>query len=56
MCSPADDEQLVAIDVDLRQLAVLQRILDRKRVKIVEVLQRFDLFRTRIGQPDPDEL
>lgn len=56
MSSPADHEQLIAVDVDLRQLPVLQRVLDRQRVEIVEALQRVDLVGTRIGQPDPDEL
>ena len=56
MGGPADDEQLIAVDVDLRQLPVLQRVLNRQRVEVVEALQRVDLVRTRIGQSDPDEL
>ena len=49
-------EELVAIDVDLGQLPVLQRILHRKRMETVELPELIHLLRARIGQPDPDEL
>ncbi len=38
MGSSADDKQLIAVDVDLRQLPVLQRVFDRQRVEVIETL------------------
>jgi len=56
MGGAADNEQLIAVDIDLRQLPVLERILDGERVQPIELLEGVDIVDARISQPDPDEL
>src|SRR3954469_15151706 len=56
MRSSPDDEQLIAIDIDLWELPVLQRVLDGQGVKSVERLQLLDFLRTWVREADPDEL
>jgi hypothetical protein len=56
MRGAADDEQLIAVYIDLRQLAVLERVLNRKRMQAVQSAQGLDLVATRVRQADPDEL
>ena len=56
MGGAGDDEQLVAIDVDLGQLVGLERVLDRQRMEVVLLLQDAHLLDGRVGDADPDEL
>lgn len=48
-------EQLVAIDVELRQLVCEERVLDRQRVQVVILLELAQLRLARLEQSDPDE-
>ena len=50
-----DDEQLVAIDVELWQLVCEERVLDRQRVQLVVLLELAQLRLARLEQSDPDE-
>ena len=48
-------EQLVAIDVELWQLVCEERVLNRKRVQVVILLELAQLRLARLEQSDPDE-
>ena len=48
-------KQLVAINVDLRQLVRFQRIFNRKRMKSVVLLELFKLQLWGLEQSDPDK-
>ena len=56
MGGAGDDEQLVAIDVELGKLVGLERVLDRQRMEVVLLLQEVQLGVGRVGDADPDEL
>ena len=56
MGGAGDHEELVAIDVDLGELARRERVLDRQGMKIEAVLQDAKLFRVRLVQADPGKL
>ena len=51
-----DNEQLVAIGFDLRQLVRLQRILDRERVEAEAFRNPFELARRRLVKAKPKEI
>lgn len=51
-----DDEQLVAIDVDLGNLHAVQCVLDRQGMKPEHRLETGHFVRGGITNPDPDEL
>ena len=50
------DEELLAIDVDLRQLMRPERVLHRERVEVEPGLERAEFFLRGVGQADPHEL
>lgn len=50
-----DDEQALAIDLDLGHLRRVERVLDRQRVKIELAARLLHLGRGRLAQPDPVE-
>ena len=51
-----DDEQLVAIDIDLGHLVGLQGVLDRQGVQVKALLQHVELFGCRLIEANPGEL
>ena len=56
MSSARHHKQLVAVNVDLRQLVSLERILNRKRMKPVVFLELLELSLRGLEQSDPDKL
>ena len=50
-----DDEQRIAVGLDLRALVRVVRILDREFVQTEFLLQLFQQRLVRLEQPDPDE-
>ena len=56
MSRAGDDEQLVAEDIDLRQLAALDGVLHSEGMEIVALAERLQFVRLRIDQADPDEI
>ena len=53
---PQGDENLVTIDVDLRQFVRLQGVIDRQCMQAIGGLEFAQLLLGRINEPDPDEI
>ncbi len=56
VCGLGDHEQLLAVNVDLRNLLRMDRVLDRKLMKRVSLLEDAHLLGRRGLQTNPREL
>ena len=51
-----DEQHVLAVGVELRPLAELDRVLDRDRVQAERLAERLDLLGARVGEVEPEEL
>ena len=51
-----DEQHVLAVGVELRALAELDRVLDRDRVQAEHLAHRLDVLGRRVGEVEPEEL